>query len=424
MLKLIGKILLGVLAILLILGLANMSKIKRVYKAIHLFDEDVIVNNFQHIEDVFDVTNILPSSSPVKLPYNISYTLPKSFVHEDSTYVMSDFFNYTKHEGLLIIHNDTIVFEQYDRGLTEDKTHISWSMAKSVVATLVGIAHDDGLFTLDEPVTKYLPQLKGSGYDGVKIKDILQMSSGVKFNEDYGDYNSDINRFGRSFAQGSSLEEFAKSLKREREPGAYCHYVSIDTQVLGMLLKQVTGRPLSEYYAERLRDPLGMEYDAQWIIDNTGMEMALGGLNMTLRDYSKLGLLYLHEGMFNGKQIVSKSWIHSAVTPDAPHLMPGDHGLSSHNYGYGYQWWIPEVDDGDFFAAGIYNQYIYVQPNRNLVITKLTANHHFKTEGAKTKDTHLSLFKRIAQDFPLNSPFVEVDVAELEMVRDIDRQVK
>ncbi|MFT7606623.1 MAG: CubicO group peptidase (beta-lactamase class C family), partial [Saprospiraceae bacterium] len=212
-------------------------------------------------------------------------------------------------------------------------------------------------------------------------------------------FNSDINRFGRAFAMGSPLEDFCKTLKQSRKPGSYCHYVSIDTQVLGMLLAKVTGKSLTENLQEKLWNPMGMEYPAEWITDNTGFELALGGLNITLRDYAKLGQLYLHNGRFNGKQLVSESWIKAATTPDANHLMPGEHDLSSHHFGYGYQWWIPQDDYGAFFAAGIYNQFIYIQPNKDLVIVKLSANHHFKKEGSVTKDIHMAMFKAMAEAF-------------------------
>lgn len=395
---------LGLLLLIAAAGLAYYyPTIQRLQNVIHLFDEEVIVYNFQNMEQVFESASLKPSSKPVKFPKKLNYQLIKEFTFKDSTYNLADYFMETKHEGLLILHKDTVVFEQYANGLKENTSHISWSMSKSVVATMLGIAHDEGLFQLEDPVTKYLPQFKGTGYDGVPIKNILQMSSGVGFNEDYTDYNSDINRFGRAFATGSSFEEFAKSLKNQRPTGTYCHYVSLDTQVLGILLAKITGKSLTQYAQEKLWNPMGMQDDAQWIVDNTGFEMALGGLNVTMRDYAKLGQLYLHNGYYNGQQIVSQNWIKMATTPDAPHLQPGDHGMSSNQYGYGFQWWIPQDNEGDFFAAGIYNQYIYVQPKKELVIVKLTANHHFKTQGSQTKDVHIAMIKRIAEDFAMSN---------------------
>jgi CubicO group peptidase (beta-lactamase class C family) len=150
---------------------------------------------------------------------------------------------------------------------------------------------------------------------------------------------------------------------------------------------------------EHIWDPMGMEYSGEWIVDNTGVEMVLGGLNAALRDYAKLGLLYLHEGEFNGQKILSKDWVRMATTPDAPHLMPDQTTLSSNHHGYGFQWWIPQYDRGDFMAGGIYNQYIYVQPEKNLVITKLSANYHYKTQKHITKDIHIAMFQKMAEAF-------------------------
>lgn len=396
------KLLIG-FGVVLLMALAAVAyyfpTIQRLQHVIHLFDEDQIVHNFQNMETIFEVSHLEPSPQPLAFPKRLDFQQIETFDYDGKTYNLADYLKKTNHEGLLILHKDTIVYEQYANGLTPTTTHISWSMSKSVLATMIGIAHDEGLFQLNEPVTKYLPQFNGTGYEGVPIKHLLQMSSGVGFNEDYTDYNSDINRFGRMFAKGSSFENFAKSLKNEKPSGTYNHYVSMDTQVLGILLATITGQSLTEFAQQRLWNPMGMQDPAQWVIDNTGFEMALGGMNVTMRDYAKLGQLYLHQGQLNGNKIVSADWVEAATTPDAPHLQPGDHGMSSNHYGYGFQWWIPAGSDGDFFAAGIYNQYVYVHPKKNLVIVKLTANHHFKTEGPVTKDVHLAMLKGIGERF-------------------------
>lgn len=388
-----------IIALLLVLITAfKFNTIKRLYTTIHLFDEEVIVDNFRNMDRHYPVARIEPAHVPFQYPKNLEFVLPDTFHFKGESVNIQQFIEFNCLEGLMIIQNDTIVYEEYRMGLTPDDTHISWSISKSIVSTLLGIAYDDGLFKVDEAITDYLPQFKNTGYDGVRIKDILQMSSGVRFNEDYGDFNSDINRFGRAFALGSSLEEFSKTLQNEREPGTYCQYVSIDTQVLGELLKKVTGKSLTDYFREKLWEPLGMEDHAEWIIDNTGMEVALGGLNMTLRDYAKIGQLYLHEGNWNGKQIVSKKWIDMATSPDAPHLMPGKQAHSNNIQGYGFQWWIPEVDEGDFYATGIYDQYIYVQPSAHVVITALSANHHFTEREPWGKRQHIYLFKSLVSN--------------------------
>lgn len=395
------KIFAGLLLLIIVVALFNIQKIKQLYTVLHIFDEDQIVYNFMHMEELFDSRTIERSPQPTQLVKNLTYQPITTFTYEDSLIAVPGFLESTRTTGLIVLHRDTIIYEKYFNGLAEETTHISWSVAKSVVATLLGIAYEDGLInSLQDPITKYLPQLAESGYDKVRIKDILNMSSGVGFNEDYRDFNSDINRFGRAFALGTSYETFALSLKREREPGTFNHYVSIDTQVLGMLLEKVTGKRLSVYLKEKLWDPMGMEFDAQWIIDKTGMELALGGLNITLRDYAKIGLLYLQKGKWKGQQIVPEEWIELATSPDAPHLMPGrDNPKSSNRYGYGFQWWTPEQPMNDFFAAGIYNQYIYVYPDKDLVIVKLSANHHFRIPGDESKYQHIDFLQAMARAF-------------------------
>ena len=286
----------------------------------------------------------------------------------------------------MVIQNDSIVFEEYYLGNSESTRNISWSMAKSFISALMGIAVDEGYITnIDQNVEDYVPELMGSSYEGVRIKDVLQMSTGVKFNEDYGDFNSDINRWGRGFAMGSSQDAFAESLEREVEPGTVNHYVSINTHVLGMVLKRATGKTITNYMQEKLYDPLGMEYNGYWLLDGKEMEMVLGGLNLTMRDYAKIGTLFLKNGNMNGRQIVPQVWVKSSITPDAPHIQPGE------EFGYGYQWWIPQSDVGEFMAIGIYNQNIYINPNTNTVIVKLSANPKFNDKSYVPSSNYAAL---------------------------------
>lgn len=383
---------------LMVLGLIMAPKLIRLYRVVHLFDQDVIVKNFLGLENVFPVTTIAPAQVPFIFPQGASLPLPHSFTYGGETIDVQQWFDNTQATGLLVIQRGEIILEEYYRGHREDGHHISWSVAKSFISALVGIALKEGAFdSIEEPITQYVPELKGSSYDGVRIKDILQMSSGAKFNEDYGDYDSDINKFGRILALGGSLDEFSASLEREAEPGSRHHYVSIDTQVLGMLLVRVTGKSLSLYMEEKIWQPLGMEYPAYFITDDNGMELALGGLNLSLRDYAKLGQLYLDGGRWGDQQVVPEQWVHDSVTPDAPHLLPGDNPLSDSVWGYGYQWWIPTDPDGEFLAAGVYNQYIYIYPKYDLVIVKNTANHNYTRDREPSKAMHVAFFREIAR---------------------------
>ncbi len=376
-------------------------KLVRLNKVNHLFEKEVILENFQHMENIFPVSKINASSNPLVLAEQIDYQLPKEFLLNDKPINTESFLQDTETEGLLIIHKDTIVYEDYQLGLDEEETHISWSMSKSFVATLIGVFVDQGKIDIDKKVSHYLPHFVGSAYENVRVKDLLNMSSGVAFNEDYGDFYSDINRFGRSFAMGTSLENFALSLKKDKPPGTYNHYVSIDTQVLGLILTAVSGESVTSLTQKYIWEPAGMEDSATWIIDNTGMEVVLGGLNATLRDFSKLGLLYLHNGQLNGQNIVSPEWIFDATTPDAKHLEANQLEHSSNPFGYAYQWWLPRFPANDFFANGIYSQYIYINRDQDLVIAKLSADYKFKTGRKLIRDKHLALFQHIASDIEI-----------------------
>ena len=389
------------LLVLLIAFVAfNMKSIHRLYKVVTLYDEDKIVDNFIGMHKFFAYTTLHASDNPIVLP-EAPASLPEHFEFQGKKIGVKDFLEENNTTGLLVIKDREIVHEQYRLGFERDKQHISWSMAKSFLSALFGIAIDEGYIkSIEQEVTDYVPELKGSGYDGVRIKDVLQMSSGVKFNEDYGDFHSDINRFGRTIALGNSLDDFAASLTREREPGTYHHYVSIDTQVLGMIITRATGISLTQYLQDKIWDPMGMEYDAYWLSDDLGMELALGGLNVSLRDYAKFGVMFAQKGMWQGKQIVPREWVVDSTAADAPHLQPGaDNPLSGSVHGYGFQWWLPVGRDDEFTAQGIYNQFIFIDPDNKLVIANTSANHLYNDKSHRWNAKHMAMFRAISSHF-------------------------
>jgi len=395
------KILKIILILLVIALILFFPKLKRLYHTIHLFDEANIIENFRSFDKAFPSSTLTASPNPFIYPKGEKISLPTTFDFEGQSINTESFLKESSTTGLLVIQDDKLVFEAYYLGNTESTRNISWSVAKSFISTLMGIAVEEGhIKKITQKVEEYLPELKGTAYEGVRIKDVLQMSTGVKFDEDYGNFNSDINRWGRGFALGFAQDKFPLSLEREREPGTYNHYVSINTHVLGMILRKTTGQSITEYMQAKLWNPLGMEYDAYWILDNSGTEVALGGLNVTLRDYAKIGTLFLNEGKWQGKEIVPASWVKAATTPDAPHLEPGvGNPLSAHDFGYGYQWWVPVTTEGEYMARGIYNQAVYVNPTTRTVIVKLSANHRFNDkEFIPTKwESMLELFRTIAK---------------------------
>jgi len=401
----IKKVILGLFIVMVVLVAVYQKNLLRLYTAVTLYDQDKIVNNFLTMYQSFNSTVIPASTQPFYFPVEAK-ALPDSFKYDDNLVVTEDFIKDSQTTGLLVLQHGKIIYENYWLGHAQDKQHISFSMAKSFVSALMGIAIEEGFITdIQQAVTDYVPELIGSGYEGVSIKNVLQMSSGVRFNEDYGDFNSDINRFSRATAFGTSLDDFSASLEREKEPGTYHHYVSIDTQVLGMVLTRATGKSLTNYLSEKIWQPLGMEYKAYWLADDYDMELALGGLNVTLRDYAKLGWLYLNLGQWKNaqgqtQQIVPKQWVVDSTTADAPHLVAGKNNpASTSSSGYGYQWWLPLNADDEFAAQGIYNQYIYIDPDQKLVIVKNSANYRFTDKSLHWSAKHYAMFRKISEHF-------------------------
>lgn len=397
--KFLKYLLLAFLLILVIGGVYFYPKYQRGLEIAKALDPNNITHTFLHMDKYFPSKEVKALGKPHVFPQGELIGLPTEFSIPSRKFNTEEYLEATGTQGLLILQNDTLVFENYHDGQEVDTRHISWSVAKSFISALFGIAIEEGhIKSIDQKVEEYLPELKGSGYEGVKIKDVLQMSTGVKFNEDYGDQNSDINRWFRAFALGESQNDFAGTLVNEIPPGTQNHYVSINTHVLGMIIVKATGKSLTEYLQEKIWSKIGMEHNAYWIADNEGMEMALGGLNVTLRDYSKLGLLFLHKGNWLGEQVVPLDWVEASLTPDAPHLMPDNSEGADPNFGYGYQWWIPNGTDGEFMAIGIFHQLIYVNPTTKTVIVKTSANHNFLDASSIYSDELVSveLFRKIA----------------------------
>lgn len=358
-----------------------------------LFSGSDQYQKFNRVYELFPTSNLVPSNNPSSFEIESMIELPNSFVYESRSVDVNEYLDRTDVSALLILKDGKIRYENYWLTGGREVKWISMSVGKSFVSALIGIALDQGhIKSIQDPVTIYVPQLKDSAYDGVSIKDILQMSSGASWNEDYGDPNSDINRSVRIFALGGSLDEFAASLTNENEPGTFNRYNSTDTQVLGMLLREATGTSVTEFMQKMLWDPIGAEDNAYWLLDSENMEVAYGGLNATARDYAKLGELYRLRGRMNNKQIIPEKWVDESVRPDAPHLMPGENPMSDYPLGYGYQWWIPD-ESGDYMAIGVYNQFIYVSPKNNSVVVQLAAN---KIYGVDAIDTTVSEFESIA----------------------------
>jgi CubicO group peptidase (beta-lactamase class C family) len=318
---------------------------------------------------------------------------------------MQAFLAETHTAALLVLKDGAVRFEQYWRTGGRKVNWMSMSVAKSFTSALVGIALSDGLIkSLDDPINKYAPKLNATAYDGVRIKDVLQMSSGARWYEDYNDPNCEALRLGAASSSEGGFDEFMSTTVRETKPGTVCKYDSADTMALGMLLAGATGRSVTEYMQEKLYEPLGMESSGYWITDTRGMEMVFGGLLLTARDFAKLGELYRNGGVWRGQQIVPADYVTASTKYDAPHTAPGKPIVADHALpiGYGYQWWIPEGNRGEFTGIGVYNQFVFVDRSNGVVITKLSANPAYGTsKGEETnKDIeNLEVIRAISRHF-------------------------
>lgn len=264
--------------------------------------------------------------------------------------------------GVVVLKDGKIVLERYGMGRKPDERWTSFSVAKSMTATLVGAAIKDGkIKSLDDVVTNYIPQLKGSAYEGVTVRQLLTMTSGVKWNEDYTDLNSDVAKAGFSPAEPgmNPIVSYMRKLPREAAPGTKWVYKTGETDLAGILVSNAVGKPLSQYLSEKIWAPYGMEQDGVWVDDSAGHERGGCCMSMTTRDYARIGQFMLDGGKAGGKDVLPDGWIADA-TKAHESFPPGDVET-----GYGYFWW---VIDGGYAAEGIFGQQIFIYPAEKLVI--------------------------------------------------------
>ena len=263
--------------------------------------------------------------------------------------------------GIIALQHGEVRLERYGLDYGPEQRWTSFSVAKSFTSTLVGAAIQDGAIeSLDTPITRYIPELKGSGYDGVTVEQLLTMRSGVQWNEDYADPNSDVAKFGEQKPVNGidPVISYMKTKQRDAEPGSRWQYNTGETNLIGVLVAQATGKKLSDYLSEKIWQPLGMESDAIWVLNAGGFEIAGCCMSARLRDYARYGVFALNGGQIEGKQIVPVGWFERAGSKQAD--------IGREGFGYGYQWWT--YDDGSFAAQGIFGQGIFIDPNRDLVI--------------------------------------------------------
>ena len=357
------------------------AELGRLRHVLNLFSADKIVHNFSHMNSVF-LSDQLPASS-ASIPFKTGTTATLS----PQVYQWIKDRNVT---ALVVLKDGELVFEDYFHGTGPNDLRINWSVSKSYLSALFGVVLAEGAIeSIDDPVTKYAPELSGTAYKDATIKDVLQMSSGLAFDEDYLAFFSDINRMGRVLALGASTDGFAKrQTKSAAQPGERMEYVSIDTHIIGMVIRRATGRGIAELLHEKIIAPLGMEQAPYYLTDGNGVAFVLGGLNCTTRDNARFGQMMAQGGQWNGKQIVPEDWVTASITASAK--------TAPDEIKYGYQWWIPlGYEDGQVLARGIYGQYIYIDRINNVVIATHSADRAFREDGVSRENE--VIFQEIAE---------------------------
>lgn len=329
---------------------------------------DIQVNTFRNIDRLYPTRIVARGTSVLPLPVNSKQLTNFKFSSNGKEYDLYDYISLNRVGGLLVLKDGKIAFENYQLGNNEKTRWMSMSVVKSMTSTLIGAAIEDGhIKSVDDPIINYLPQLKGSAYDGVSIRNLLQMASGVKWNETYTDPSSDRRRMldvQNAQTPGGVLDLMSK-LPRAAAPGTRWNYSTGETQVAGALVRAAVGKPVAQYLSERIWSKFGMESDATWWLESpNGLEVGGSGLSATLRDYGRFGLFLLADGKAGGEKILPNGWVRDASSPKM---------IDGKLVDYGYMLWpIPNakgtINEGAFEARGIFGQHVYMNPKENIVI--------------------------------------------------------
>jgi CubicO group peptidase (beta-lactamase class C family) len=346
-----------------------------------MFKPENRLDFFRNMDRVFPKRDIAASTSPAPFPKGEPLALPTTFESKDGVQDTTAFLDRTDTTSVYVVKNGNVIFEQYSKGANRDSKHTSWSVAKSFVGTLAGMALAEGkIKSLDDRAAMYMPELEGKPYGDSTVRSLLQMASGVEFDETYHHPLSDINWFFyRTFILGQRADSVVQNRARIAPPSTRFKYISSDTQVLGTLVARVYGQPLTKLIEQKIWQPLGMEQSAFWSIDrdrDDGQEIGFCCLNATARDYAKYGQLHLQNGVWQSKALLSPDWVAAATTPSASWQIPkaGD----ANAFGYGFKWWIPGWKDGEqqteFLARGHWGQHIYANRAKQVVIVRTSVD--------------------------------------------------
>jgi CubicO group peptidase (beta-lactamase class C family) len=363
----------------------------------HLLDADINTLTFHSIDAMFDVIRVPTAGPPWHLQEHPA-KLDFSYSFEGQSIPAEDFLERTYTNALLVIKNDRIVFERYLNNTTPETHFLSMSMAKSVTSILIGMAISDGAITsVNDPIVKYVPELAGTGYDGVTIRQALMMRSGVDWNERY-DFGkeSPMQRLHNAAVVENRIRftEPALHATRAHAPGEVFNYSTLESGVLGLVLEHAVKRPLPQYMADRWWTRADMQSQGFWLADGPpGVGKAVNGMgfNAVLRDYGRIGLMMLHGGKANGVQLVPAQWVTESTTPDrSGPAIPGQ------TRGYQYQWWTFTGSDA-YSAIGLQGQFLYIDPKTDTVVVKLS----YFPPGEQRADAETEAFlRRISQWTP------------------------
>jgi hypothetical protein len=345
---------------------------------------DLQVHTFRNIDRLFPTRTVHRGTHVYPLPRSEATLKGVEFTSAGKHYDLYDYLSLNRVSGLLVLKSGKIAFERYELGNTETTRWMSMSMVKSISSTLVGAAiHDGYIKSLDDRVTSYLPTLGGSAYEGVTVRNLLQMASGVKWNETYTDPASDRRRMLEAQLSGKpgSILQIMRTLPRAGEPGMVWNYNTGETQVVGELIHAAVQRPVAQYLSERIWSKFGMESDATWWLESPkGQEIGGSGLSATLRDYGRFGLFFMNGGIAGGERILPEGWMKEAGSSKV---------IDGKKVDYGYMWWIPDASanpmhEGALMASGIFGQFIYLNPAEDVVVVVWSARP--KPTGMDTID--------------------------------------
>ena len=331
---------------------------------------DIQVNTFRNIDRLFPTRTVARGETVSALPLSKQPLQDFAYSVDGQSYDLYDVLSMNRVSGLLIIHRGEIVFEKYLLGNDQHTRWMSMSVVKSITASLIGAAIQDGYInSIDDPIVNYLPRFKGTAYDGVTVKHLLQMSSGVAWNETYTDATSDRRRMleAQLSQQPGAILKLMATLPRAAKPGTVWNYSTGETQVAGALVRAATGKPVADYLSEKIWSTLGMQADANWWLQSAnGLEVGGSGLSATLRDYARLGLFWLNDGVItlDGKvqRVLPEGWMQAASSRQH---------IGGKTVDYGYMLW--PLHGNSYAAEGIFGQYLFVDPDTKLVVAMWSA---------------------------------------------------